>query len=248
MRAGGSRLTTVNVLAGFALLWAILHGSASALGSLRGEWGILVALLVVASAVLWESLARRIPFAEAARSLGFVRPQLRSMLAACAVSLALLCLLPLYALGTGTPIALSPNWFLYVPGLMAQAGIAEETVFRGFVFRHFRNGRTFWRAALLSALPFTLVHIVLFATLDAAVAAVSLALALSMSFPLAWIFERSGNSIWPPAIVHFVAQGGIKLVEIPDKDFLPLVAIWMLAGGVLPWLLFLVRPRPAPAL
>ncbi len=236
------------MLAGFALLWGILHGSASALGSLRGEWGIVVALLVVASAILWESRTRRIRRAEAARSLGLVRPALRPLLGACAVSAALLCLLPLYGWSTATPIALVPNWYLYVPGLLAQAGIAEETVFRGFVFRHFRNGRPFWRAALLSALPFTLVHLMLFATLDAAVAAASLALALSMSFPLAWIFERSGNSIWPPAVVHFVAQGAIKLVEIPVSDFVPLVAIWMLAGGVLPWLLFFVRPRRAAAL
>lgn len=240
-------LQTGLVLVGLLLLWLALHGSASVLGSLRGEWGLLVAALVLIVAVVWESLIGGSSFAKAATSLGLKTPALYPLLGAVAVSAALICVLPLCRFFFGTPIVVTPSWYVYVPGLLAQAGIAEEVVFRGYLFRHFRRGRSFWRAALLSALPFVLVHLLLFATLDAMVALASLALALSLSFPLAWIFEASGNSIWPPAVVHFVVQGAIKLVEIPGPDFLPIVTIWMLAGAVLPWILILVPPRPARA-
>jgi membrane protease YdiL (CAAX protease family) len=233
------------VVVGLLLLWLTLHGSASALGSLRGEWGLLVAALVLVVAVAWESLIGGSSLASAATSLGLTTPARPPLLGALAVSAALVCLLPLCRIAFGTPIALTPSWYLYVPGLLAQAGIAEEVVFRGYLFRHFRQGRSFWRAALLSALPFVLVHLLLFATLDGVVALASLALALSLSFPLAWIFEASGNSMWPPAVVHFVVQGAIKLVEIPAPDFLPVVTLWMLAGAVLPWILFLVPSRQA---
>jgi membrane protease YdiL (CAAX protease family) len=231
------------VLVGLLVLWLTLHGSASALGSLRGEWGLLVAALVLIVAVAWESLIGGLSIAKAATSLGLKTPTLFPLLGTLAVSAVLICLLPLCRVAFGTPIAVTPSWYLYVPGLLAQAGIAEEVVFRGYLFRHFREGRSFWRAALLSALPFVLVHLFLFATLDAVVALASLALALSLSFPLAWIFEASGNSVWPPALVHFVVQGAIKLVEVPAPDFLPIVTIWMLAGAVLPWILFLVPSR-----
>jgi hypothetical protein len=67
---------------------------------------------------------------------------------------------------------------------------------------------------------------------------------LSLSFPLAWLFEQSGNSIWPPAIVHFVVQGSIKLVEVDEGALLALAIGWMIVSAFSPWLLFLMRPEP----
>jgi membrane protease YdiL (CAAX protease family) len=40
-----------------------------------------------------------------------------------------------------------PGWTLLVGGLFAQAGIAEEVLFRVYLFRHIREGRAFWPAA-----------------------------------------------------------------------------------------------------
>ena len=53
-----------------------------------------------------------------------------------------------------------------LPGLFAQAGIAEELLFRGYLFGHLREGRSFWRAALLSMPPFLAVHLLLFFQMD----------------------------------------------------------------------------------
>jgi len=43
-----------------------------------------------------------------------------------------------------------------------QAGVAEELVFRGFLFGHLRRQRTFWRAAAASLPPFLVAHLFLF--------------------------------------------------------------------------------------
>jgi membrane protease YdiL (CAAX protease family) len=156
---------------------------------------------------------------------------------------ALLGFYPAFALVTGAPVVIAAGWYLLIPGLLAQGGIAEETIFRGFLFRHFREGRPFWRAARLAAVPFVAVHLLLFLSLDLAVALASLLVAVSLSFPLARLFERSGNSIWPPAIVHTVVQGSIKLIDPDPNSFLALAIAWMLLSAAVPWLFFLLRPE-----
>lgn len=234
-------------IAGFFVLWLVLDRSAAWLGSLSGEGGLIVCALVLAVAILLERLlfAQR-PLA-ALRDLGLVAPAAPGLVAALVLSAALLAFYPVWAALTGTPLTLRDGWVAMLPGLFAQGGVAEETVFRGYLFRHFRTGRTFWRAALVSAVPFVAVHLLLFATLAPAIAAASVVLAVSISFPLAWLFERGGNTVWAPAVVHFVVQGSIKVVETADA-FAPLVAAWIVLAAVLPWAVFLMRPaRPAPA-
>jgi membrane protease YdiL (CAAX protease family) len=103
-----------------------------------------------------------------------------------------------YARLTGVAVKLRADALPLAAGMFLQGCVAEEALFRGFLFAHMRRGRTFWRAAWLSAVPFTLVHALLFITLDWPVAAA----ALAISFPLAWTFERSGESIWPCALLH----------------------------------------------
>jgi len=150
---------------------------------------------------------------------------------------------PLYAAATGTPMTIRGDWYWLLPGLFAQGGVAEETVFRGYLFRHMRSGRSFWRAALVAAVPFATVHLLLFVTLEPAVAAASLALAVLIAFPLSWLFERSGNSVWPPALIHFVVQGAIKLVEVPDDGMATMAVLWIALSAVAPWALFpVLRP------
>lgn len=62
---------------------------------------------------------------------------------------------------TGTRLAMTAGWRRLVPGLFAQAGLAEEVLFRGYLFRHLRGGRSFVRAAWAAAGPFAAVHLVL---------------------------------------------------------------------------------------
>lgn len=236
----------IRVLIGFVVLWAVLDQGAALSGSMRGEAGLLVCAVVIAAAVFVERTGFRRPPVAALRDLGFRWPHWRATLLTLALSLALLAFFPLYGLATGVPITLQPNAAWLALGMLAQGGIAEETVFRGFLFRHLREGRTFWQAAWISAIPFVAVHLTLFLTLDPAVAAASVAVALALSFPFAWLFERGGNSVLLPAMLHFAVQGLVKLIAVPDAaQFTTLAIAWMAVSASLPWAVSLLRP-PAP--
>jgi membrane protease YdiL (CAAX protease family) len=223
----------------FALVWALFDRTAAFLGSVRGEAGILVCAVVLTAATACElALSKRTPV-HALAALGLRAPDLRALLWAFALVALLLSFYPVFAAATGAQLSVRADAIPLAIGMLAQGGLAEEVLFRGFLFRRLREGRSFWRAASLAAMAFVAVHSLLFLTLDFALALASLLLSLSLSFPLAWLFERSGDSIWPPAIVHAFLQGAIKLVEAGEHFFAMAIA-WMILGAVLPWAFFLL--------
>ncbi len=231
------------LLLGLALVYALFHGSATMLGSDRGQAGLVVGALVVGALLVVERVAFGRPIAVAARELGLGRSRGHGLAVAAGVSGMLLLVFPAYAGITGRPLTLDPRWATFVPGLFSQAGIAEETLFRGYLFRHVRQGRAFWPAVGLAALPFVAVHLVLFATMPWPIALASVLLSVVISAPLAHLFELAGNTVWAPALLHFVVQGAIKLVTPAEPD--PQLALaWMAAAAVAPYAAFLVR-RPA---
>lgn len=234
---------TILTLCGFVLLWALMDRSAAFLGSMRGENGLIVCALVCVFAILCECLLSRSSPSEAAIRLGFRKSERKARFWTLILSFALLLYFPLFATATGTSITLLPGALLLALGMFLQGGIAEEALFRGFLFRRMRERRTFWRGAGLAAIPFTAVHLLLFLTLDFPIALTSLLLALSISFPLAWLFECSGGSIYPPSILHGVTQAAIKLVDAGEQ-FALLALGWIALCATVPWLLFLIlRPK-----
>jgi membrane protease YdiL (CAAX protease family) len=138
------------------------------------------------------------------------------------------------------------GWLWLVPGLFAQGGIAEECLFRGYLFGHLRRQRTFWRAAWLSVPPFVAVHLLLFTYMPAPVAAAATLLSLVMSFPLARLYDLGGGTIWAPAILHFVAQGAVKIAIVPEQKQAAIGIAWMAVCAVLPWAAFALKDRPPP--
>jgi membrane protease YdiL (CAAX protease family) len=225
------------LLIGFALLFAVLQGSAAALQSLRGESGLIVVAAVVAVALLLQRVLFAKGWREGLESLGLGATQTRGVTAALGVSALTLCAFPLFLIVQGGEGSLYPGALWLALGIFAQAGVAEEVVFRGYLYGHIRRGRTFWRAALLSAIPFAIAHLYLFTTMAWPIAFASLLLSVAISFPFAWLYELGGRTIWAPAIVHAVVQGAIKLYVIEDPVF-PLV--WIGASLVAPWLVFFV--------
>ncbi len=230
----------LRLLCGVAAVFALFQWSATALGSDRGPAGLAVGALVVTALFVVERVLHGRPVAVAFRELGFGRPAPRAMAAVFAISGALLLVFPVYGAlhqRQWTPVT---DWAWLAPGLFAQAGIAEEALFRGYLFGHLRRGRSFWRAAVLSMAPFVVVHLWLFATMAWPVALAAVGLSVVMSFPLARLFDLGGATIWAPAILHAVAQGAIKLI-LPDGDPDPAFPlIWMAACAVIPTLVFLV--------
>jgi membrane protease YdiL (CAAX protease family) len=228
--------------AGLALVFAFFQWAATVLGSNRGQSGVLIAALVLAALFVIERLFFGVPFGVAPRALGLGLPAPAGVLTAAALAGLLLAVIPLYAQLAHVPLELYPGWGWLLPGLFAQAGMAEETLFRGYLFGHLRRRHSFWRAARLSMIPFVLVHLLLFLTQPWPIAAAAMLLAVALSFPLAHLYELCGRTIWGPAIVHFVVQGALKLTVVPDAAVaLPLA--WMAASATLPFLVFLVPRR-----
>ena len=228
----------------FVLIYFTFDRLAVSLDSTRGEAGLIVCAALLALAIGAERWLTRARLADCALALGLGAPRRPALLASAGLSLALLACLPLLAAFTGVELMARENATWLAVGMLAQGGVAEEVLFRGFMYRHLRSTRTFWRAATLSAVPFAAAHVPLFFTLDASVALLALAMAIAWSFPLAWLFDRAGGSIWPGAILHGVVQAGIKLLVDHSPAFQTLALAWVALGLAAPWLFFVLLRRP----
>jgi membrane protease YdiL (CAAX protease family) len=229
----------------FVMLYVAFDRLAAMLGSTRGEAGLAVCAVVLALVLAVEHLLTRARLRDCVRALGLGAPATRALVCAAVMSLALLACLPLLAALTNVELELRANAAWLALGMLAQGGVAEEVLFRGFMYRHLRETRAFWPAATLSAVPFAAAHVALLWSLELSVALLALAMAIAWSFPLAWLFDRARNSIWPGAILHAVMQGGIKVLVDDDAAFQSLAIAWVALGLLAPWLFFAVLRETA---
>ena len=233
----------MRLTAGLVAVYALFHQLATVLGSTRGQAGIIVGAAVCLATIAAQVMLFGQRPRAAVRWLGLGRPSSAGLVAALAIGLLLVLVIPVFARVRGVSLEPYPGWLWLVPGLFAQGGIAEEILFRGYLFHHIREGRPFWRAALLALGPFAAVHLWLFVTMPWPVALASIALAVAVTPPLAYLFELGGNTIWGPAVLHFVIQGAVKVIQLPGEGGSVFPVVWMAACASLPWLVFLVR-RP----
>lgn len=236
------RSPLLSVLIGFAALYAVLNAVATVTRSNYGEGGALVFGAVLCTLLLIQGLLFREKPAEALQEAGFVRPNASGLAAGMIVTLLLLIVLVILGLNLSVQLTLREGWPVLMLGLALQGGISEEVVFRGFLFRKLRTGRTFWSAAWIAMIPFVLAHLYLFVTMEPMVATAATLVAVSTSFPLSRLFEMSGNSIWPPALVHF-ATHLVKLVVFAEANFARAQLFWMAAVCFLPWVVFCFKEQ-----
>jgi membrane protease YdiL (CAAX protease family) len=239
----------LRLLLGLIVVFGLFQWSAVALASDRGQAGLLVATLVVAATIGVERIlfGRRVVFAAGVLGLGV--PRAKGLVVTGGVAFILFFVVVVFAKTTGASLGFFPGWDSLVVGLFAQGGVAEETLFRGYLFGHLRPGRSFLRAATVSMFPFIAVHLLLFFTMPWPLALAAVLLSVVLSFPLAHLFELGGSTIWAPALLHFVIQGTVKVVVVSNGGgSFPLV--WMTASALVPLLVFFVeRPtstRPSP--
>ena len=233
----------LRLLLGLILVFALFHWSADALGSDRGQSGVIVGALVVAATIAIERAIFGQPVLSSVRTLGLGRPRAMGLAVAGAVVLLLWFVVLVFVLVTGASAALVPGWAWLMPGLFAQGGIAEEILFRGYLFGHLRRGRSFWRAAGLSMPPFVAVHLLLFLTMPWPIALAALVLSVVLSFPLAHLFELGGHTIWAAALLHFVIQATVKVVVVTGDSASVFPLVWMAASAVLPLFVLLISRR-----
>lgn len=237
--------TTGLVLLGGLLLFLILQLGLTGLAARMDQtWSqLLVAAIMLLVALLLERLFwRRHPLA-ALGALGFVQTNWQTVLIALIISALMLLFFPIFAWQTGASVRLKPDWWWVLIGAIAMNGIAEETLFRAFVFGHLRRegqGKTFRQAALISLLIFATVHLFLFVQNPFIIGVLGTLIAVTAAFPLAWLFEQAGFSIWPTVILH-VAVHSIRFVEIDEPFYLSAIIVWLLLQVVAPFLIFAFR-------
>jgi membrane protease YdiL (CAAX protease family) len=163
-------------------------------------------------------------------ALGFVAPRPRAVAAAVVASLPMWLFLPGYGWLGGERFPLDRDWPGILLGVILVNGIAEEVIHRAFIFGHLREIQPFRASATRAAVIFGLQHLYLLVTTGAVAGTASVLLALVVAFPLAFLYERGGNSLAGPAILHSSSNAPMMLFVIPDTArgvLLPHIAVVM---------------------
>lgn len=167
-------------------------------------------------------IAERFLFApdwrQAATALGFVAPTPRASLVALGVSLPMWLVLPLYYRMSGAALTINPEWLTILLGVILVNGVTEEAIHRAFIFGHLRQARSFVFAATISAAIFAAQHLYLIATMGWVAGLASVLLALFLGFPLAFLYERGGNSFAAPAILHTSSNAPMMLFATQEAS------------------------------
>ena len=208
-------------------------------------------VLAAAAVVIPEMLLFRSSLLGAVRDVGIGRPRWGVILVALLVTLPLLVYFPFFSRITRIPLVLYADWPSKLLTVVLMQGITEEILFRGYIFGHLREGRTFWRAAAISALFFGLAHLHLFMILDPLVAGIATLLAVVSHFPFAYLYERGRNTIWAGSLVHVAATGlGGNIFVIPPEVLTMVLSLFLVVTMISPYMAFLFfrkEPEFAPA-
>ena len=234
--------TWPGLLAGFLVVYGVL-AIGTALDT-TARFGLLTLAAVVCAAAVTERLQTRADGAVIRERLGLGRPGLSALIAAAGVSLLVLSVHPLMASLTGGTVALRPGWPWLLLGVFAAHGLAEELVWRGFLFRRLRERHPFW-SAVWRSMPFiAAAHVPIVLTVGPVVGLGAMLVAAVTSVPLSYLYEWGRRTLWAPALVH-TAIDSFKIVEVPADTTtfsLSLIAVSLVA----PLLVFALPRRFRP--
>lgn len=253
-RAAPARDPIAYIVLGALLMFLVLELGVAWLGGwFDPTWSALIAsAAMVALALLFE----RVFFHRAPRTalyiLGYKRVDVPSLVVGACVTLVMLFFFPVFSAATGAQLTLKSNWLWILIGAIALNGIAEETIFRGYVFGGLRRGGlSFARAGFISLLVFATVHLLIFFQSPPIVALLATLVAIAAAYPMAYLFERGNNTLWGPVLVH-VGTHAIRLVDIPEPYYMTGVVAWIAFQIATPFLIFASRPylraRSSPVL
>jgi membrane protease YdiL (CAAX protease family) len=236
---GRARLTMNHVLflATFLGAWFVLDRLVTSPPNLLSA----TAALAAASAVLVVGQrAMGVAFRNIPRSLGLGRPVLRALVVAGIVGACVFLCLLLGARIVGVQVELRQDWPSVLLAALIFHGLAEELVWRGFVFGHLRRSTTFWRAVTKSVPLIALTHVPIVFTDGLAIGLLATLTAAVTCMPFAYLWERGGGTIWAPALLHGLIDSW-QLFERPYPDRFSVVILT--ASIVVPMSVFLFRDR-----
>lgn len=228
-------------LLGFVLIYGTFEGMARLLGDalpMANALLIMGAVLVVALAVEMGLFQQNWRQALAGMGLGW--SGWRTVGVALLISALQLACYPLISWVTGYQWTLPVNWGWTMVGIFALHGVAEEMIYRSYLFGRLRQGRTFWRAAWLAVLLFSLSHLPILWNQGLLVGGMAVTLSIASSFPFAHLYEQGRKTIWAPALVHGAVDTVIPLLAAGGmaNGGQSAALLWMALSMVLPYLAF----------
>lgn len=236
------------IIIGYAIIYGALELIAHlTVDVIKTENALIVMAGVLVCTAIVETVIFRNSFTDLVKLLGLGKPTASSIIAALIITAVLFACYPLITLITGFKFTIPENWLLLAVGVFALHGIAEEVLYRGYLFRRLRIKRTFWRAAWLAVLLFSIAHIPIIINQGVLVGGMAVLLSVVSSFPFAWMYEKGGNTIWAPAIVHFAIDTVIPILALGGgigEGSQIAVILWMLTAMIVPYLAFLLLRKP----
>ena len=236
--AVGTPATWARFLLGFLILWAVLAGASSADPTAR--WGPAILAVVVAASLGVSRVLYRLPAREAVRILGLGRPDRRSLTVSAVISALVLLVWPATVLLSGASIPLRPDWPVALIGILTLHGLAEELVWRGYVFRRLAQGRSFWPAVCWSMPLIAVTHVPIVLAAGPAVGVGAMLVAATTSIAFSRLYAMGGGTLWAPGLLH-AAIDSFKLVVLPAAAQ-PIYPFLIIGFSIVVPLLVLVVP------
>jgi len=226
----------------FFTVFLVMHFTGLLVAGLPYVLNAMITSLVVLGTLLvcvWRK-GDRLP--DLAKKTGTGKATRKDLLPGLVLATALLLSYPLLGAFLHAELFLAKDWLLNLAGLFLTGGLTEEILFRGYLFGGLRQKQDFRKAAINTAIFFSMAHLLLFAYMSWPVALLSTLLAGASAVPLAFLFEKGNNTVWSPAIVHTVIRT-IGLVITTDEKHFPLFSLlWITLCMIIPYLvLFFYR-------
>ena len=225
----------------FIIVFLLMHFTGIIAGDLPYIYNAIITFSVTfLSLLVLDKLYSGRSFKQVISDLGFRSTHFQNIVPGILIFFFLLFTYPLLALLLDAELVLHEEWLMNLVGVCLTGGLAEEIFFRGFLFRHLREKMTFSRAALISMTLFTIAHLMMFVYMPWPVALLSTILAITMSIPLGYLFERGNNSVWSPAIVHATARTIGLVITTTEHKFMNMSLYWLVTCMIVPWLVLLI--------
>lgn len=194
---------------------------------------VAIPLVFFAMPVALEMILYKKGLSRALSDIGITRFNAIGIRIAAVFLLPLLIFFPLFSLLANTPLTIRPNWQWFVLSALLTNGLVEETMMRGFVFRHLREGRPFWRAAGLSTVYFAGYHLVLIFTAGVMLGIVGALIAIPTGFFTAYLYERGSNTIWASALLHAINNAIVYIFVFPTDIQTSATVLYLVVGLVM---------------
>jgi len=187
-------------------------------------------LAFIALPIVLEMAFYRKGLSQALNDIGITRFSWTGIRLAVIYVIPLMVFFPILALLTNSSVAIRPNWEWLLVNIILVNGFAEEIMMRGFVFRHLRKGRPFWRAAMLSTIYFAGYHLPIILSSGLVIGIIAVIIAIPIGFLTAYVYERGNNTIWGPGLLHVINNGLVMLLVFPNDIQPATSSLYMLLG------------------